>query len=104
MNNDKREAFENKFFDFFDKPQKTNSQKIYTIKHTMYVDFTAQKMWEAWQAALAVNEQKIAELSETLEIAQNGLIWYKENTDLANGCDDDALQQIEVTLKTIRSK
>jgi len=37
-------------------------------------------------------------LREVLEIARNGINWYIENSEEANGCDEEMLEQIATVL------
>lgn len=37
-------------------------------------------------------------LLDALQMARNGLAWYQENTDLADGCDDEAMAQIDAAI------
>lgn len=39
--------------------------------------------------------QAIKKMVAALEVASNGVRWYIENVPEANGCDDEALQQID---------
>lgn len=43
-------------------------------------------------------------MREALEMARNGIIWYMVETDLANGCDDEALQHIDAVLATVKGE
>lgn len=38
------------------------------------------------------------ELVKALQAARNGIVWYMENTDQANECDHEALQQIDAAI------
>lgn len=40
----------------------------------------------------------VTELREVLEIARNGINWYIENSEEANGCDEEMLEQIATVL------
>jgi len=44
-------------------------------------------------------EGKLEKMRDALDVAKTGLIWYMENTDQANGCDDDAMAQIDEALE-----
>lgn len=54
------------------------------------------------QVTLATNESalklEVLALREALETAKNGINWYIENSDEANGCDDEALEKINEAL------
>jgi hypothetical protein len=48
-------------------------------------------------------KQEIDTLRNALELARNGIQWYIDNSPEANGCDDEALQQIDEALAHKRS-
>ncbi len=49
---------------------------------------------------LAAAQAREAQLREALEMARNGIQWYIENSIEANGCDDEAVTQIDNALAT----
>jgi hypothetical protein len=51
-----------------------------------------------WVSLIAASQAYSQQLRNALEMARNGIAWYIENIIEADGCDDEALQQIDAAL------
>lgn len=58
---------------------------------------------EAFSRKVTISDltAKLEKTRVALDTAKTGLIWYMENTDQANGCDDDAMAQIDEALEGV---